>query len=315
MRRPGDPAPALPSWLGRELPYARTTVLARGRRIHAIDDGPEDGPSVVLVHGNPTWCFLWRKVIAALRRRSEGAGLRVVAPDLFGLGLSDKPRAIGAHTVREHVATIDEALVALGVERAIYVGQDWGGPVAAGVARLAAHRGEEPRGLLFMNTAVLPPARPPRATPFHRFANMPVLSELAFLGGLFPVPVMRRVQGDRRSIGLRETRAYAFPFARLRDRAGPLGLARMVPDREGHPSLEPLDEIGRWVEGYRGPVSLLWGTRDPILGRSLERHRRALPRATVATTDAGHFLQEEVPEPIAAAIEDLALRARDAGAG
>ena len=309
MRR-GDPAPALPTWLGRDFPFSRTTVLARGRRIHAVDDGPEDGPVVVMVHGNPTWSFLWRKVIASVRRLPGGNALRIVAPDLWGFGLSDKPRTMAEHTVAEHVSTIDAALTGLGIERAIYVGQDWGGPIATGAARLASLRGKEPLGLMFMNTAVLRPARPPRATPFHHFANMPIVSELAFLGALFPVPILSRAQGDRASIGRREVRAYAFPFARLRDRAGPLGLARMVPNREGHPSLEPLDEIGAWVESWRGPTSLLWGTRDPILGRSLKRHREAMPHATVETTEAGHFLQEEVPDRIAAAV--LALVARTA---
>ena len=283
-------------------------MLARGRRIHAVDDGPADGLTVVMLHGNPTWCFLWRNVIAAVQRLPGGERLRIVAPDLFGFGLSDKPRLVREHTVREHVATIDEALVGLGVRRAIYVGQDWGGPVASGAARLAALRGDEPLGLFFMNTAVLRPARPPRATAFHHFAHTPILSELAFLGALFPVPVLARAQGDRSSIGRHELRAYAYPFARLRDRAGPLGLARMVPNREGHPSLEPLDEIGAWVEAYRGPTSLLWGTRDPILGRSLKRHREALPHATVETTEAGHFLQEEVPDRIAVALLGLVER-------
>ena len=309
VTRQGDPAPGLPSFIGREFPFSRTTVVARGHRIHAIDDGPEDGPTVVMVHGNPTWSFLWRKVIASARKLPGGDRLRIVAPDLLGFGLSDKPRSVRAHDVREHVATIDAALVGLGVERAFYVGQDWGGPIGVGAARLASLRGMEPRGLLLMNTAVLRPARPPRATAFHHFAHAPILSELAFFGALFPVPVLSRAQGDRGSIGRAEVRAYAFPFARFRDRAGPLGLARMVPNRAGHPSLEPLDEIGEWVERYRGPTSLIWGTRDPILGRSLRRHREALSHATIETTQAGHFLQEEVPDEIAAALLALVARA------
>lgn len=308
MTRLGDPAPALPSWLARELTCARATVKARGHTIHAIDDGPEDGPCVVMQHGNPTWSFLWRKVIDAARELPGGKRLRIVAPDLFGFGLSDKPHDVAAHTVRDHVATIDEALRGLGVERAFYVGQDWGGPIASGCARLASLRGQEPLGLLFMNTAVLKPARPPRATPFHHFAQTPVVSDIAFRAALFPVPVMHRVQGDRRSIGRLEKRAYAFPFRRFADRVGPLALARMVPNAEGHPTLEPMDEIGGWVESYRGPVSLLWGVKDPILGRSLKRHQAAFPNAVVETTDAGHFLQEEVPREIAAAI--LALVGR-----
>jgi haloalkane dehalogenase len=119
---------------------------------------------------------------------------------------------------------------------------------------------------------------------------------------------MDRAQGDASSIGWRETAAYAWPFRHLLDRAGPIGLARMVPDSEHHPSTSVLDDIGRWVESWQGPAALVWGSRDPILGRALRRHREALPQASVTETRAGHFLQEEVPDAIAVAIREVAER-------
>jgi len=285
-------APDLPPWLADALPFRRRLAQIDGKAIHFIDEG--EGPAVLLVHGNPTWCFLWRKVIAQLL-----PGARVLAPDLLGFGLSDKPRRPEEHTLTMHIDVVARLLDALDPGPVVLVGQDWGGPVATGVG---SRRTDGVAGMVLANTAVLRPARPFRSKPFHRFSHAPIVSDLAFRGLGFPLPVLDRVQGDRRSIGPLEKRAYRYPLRRLADRAGPLGLARMVPDSERHPSTAVMDEVGAWVEGFRGPVELVWGLRDPILGRALGRHARALPQARVTETEAGHFLQEEVPDLLAAAV-------------
>ncbi len=270
------------------MPFARAAMRVRGDRMTYVDHGPRDGQPVLLVHGNPTWSYLWRKVIARL----DDGRFRLVAPDLVGFGTSDKPLRASDHQLAmhaEHVATLVEELR---LERFIAVGQDWGGPIAMG----AAKRTGRAAGIVLGNTAVLPPARPFRSKAFHRFSHLPLVSDLVFRGALFPVPFMRSAQGDRASIGLRETAAYAWPFLHPLRRAGPLGLARMVPDSEHHPSTAVMDEIGEWVKAWRGPAALVWGTRDPVLGRGLKRHREALPEARVFESSAGHFLQEEVPD-------------------
>ncbi len=296
------PAPALPDWLQRELPFARIGVRTSVGLVHTIDDGPKDAPAVLLVHGNPMWCFLWRAVIRALRAAPEGRALRIIAPDLLGLGLSDKPASAREHRVEMHVTAIAEVLEALAPASVIFAGQDWGGPIGAGAVSRWQARGGKVRAMLLANTSVLPISESMRSTPFHRFARTPVLSDLAFRAGLFPIPVMHRVQGDPSTLGRREKRAYVWPLRRFRDRAAPLGLARMVPTSRSHPSVAAIDAIGKWVLGFRGPIGLVWGTRDPILGRSLGRHQKALSPAFVEATQAGHFLQEEVPELLARSI-------------
>lgn len=298
-------APPLPSWIARELPFRRVLVPTREGRIHAIDDGPRDASAVVLLHGNPMWSYLWRKVIRELRAQPGGERLRVIAPDLLGLGLSDKPARPSAHVLTRHVAAIAEVLGALDAKDVLFAGQDWGGPIGAGALRAFETTGGRVRAMLLANTAVLPIAHPIRSTSFHRFARMPIVSDLAFRLGMFPVPIMDRVQGDRSSMGWREKRAYAWPLRHLRDRAAPLGLARMVPSASDHPSVPGIDAIGQWVTAFRGPIGLVWGTRDPILGRSLARHQRALSPAFVEETQAGHFLQEEVPELLARSLMRL----------
>jgi pimeloyl-ACP methyl ester carboxylesterase len=294
--------PALPPWLEATMPFSRRVAVIDGAAVHFVDHG--EGPATLLVHGNPAWSFLWRKVIRAL------PGQRAIAPDLVGFGLSDKPRSLRWHTVERHVQTLIALVDGLGYPGSwLVAGQDWGGPIGLGVARHLDARGKL-AGLLLGNTAVLPPRRPVRATSFHQFSHLPLISELAFVGLGFPVPWMSGVQAEPGSIGRLERRAYRHPFRRWRDRAGPLALARMVPHRDGHPSVPLLDEIGNWALSYRGPVSLVWGRRDPILARALRRHQQAWPHATVREVEAGHFLQEEVPEVLAE--ELLALRERAA---
>jgi haloalkane dehalogenase len=251
-----------------------------------------------MLHGNPTWSFLWRKVIALLPE------FRCVAPDLLGLGLSDRLPRLADHSLDRHGAAMAEVVEALDLRDVILVGQDWGGPIAAQVgARLPERIG----GLVLANTAVTLPDHP-RGTLFHRFARIPGLSDLVFRGFGFPQNLLWPIQGDKRSIRGEVARAYRWPLKTWRDRIAPLALARMVPSGPDHPSIAPLHRGAEWVRSFPGPAALVWGMRDPILGRSLRHLERALPGAPVTRTTAGHFLQEEVPGELAAAITDVARR-------
>jgi len=106
-------------------------------------------------------------------------------------------------------------------------------------------------------------------------------------------------------------RAYTWPLRTWKDRAAPLALARMVPSGPDHPSMEALRRGEAWILAFKGPMALVWGLRDPLLGRALRHHEKAFPNAAVTRTEAGHFLQEEVPETLAAAVEDVVARATE----
>ena len=257
------------------------------------------GRDVVLVHGNPTWSFLWRRVMAAL----EGQRLRLLAPDLLGCGRSSKPGAVAWHTLDRHGAALTAWMEARRLVDPVLVVQDWGGPIGL----LAASRapGVRVSAVCLLNTAVLLPERF-RGTPFHRLARRPLLGPLLFRGLGFPLRSLHRAQGDPRSISGDVARAYRWPFRRRVDRAAPLGMARMVPDSPEHPSVPGVKAVDAWIRAFPGPVDLVWGRRDPILGRALRRHAEQLPRARVTETEAGHFLQEEVPDIIARSIRRLA---------
>ncbi len=287
------PPPALPSWLEEELPFNRRVFSDGDHGIHFIDEG--SGPPILLLHGNPTWSFLWRKVIRILAREN----VRIIAPDLVGLGLSDKPRDPRVHTLDFHAGRISALVAALDLRDITIAGQDWGGPI---IAVMAARNRQRVRGAVFANTAIRVPRRPPRVTAFHRFSHLPLVSDLVFRVFNLPVPVLHLVQGDRSSIGPAERRAYRYPLRAFKDRVAPLALARLVPTSLDSPTLRTLQEAEDWARSFSGPVRLVWGMRDPILGRSINGIKKLFPDAEVAETDAGHFLQEEVPEELAAAV-------------
>jgi haloalkane dehalogenase len=298
-------APPLPERLGRLLPFERSLVAIDGVRLHVMEAGAAKpgAPIALLLHGNPTWGFLWRKVATTL----AGTGLRVVMPDLAGLGLSDKPRDPAWHTLARHAALVRGLAVALGDAPVVLAVHDWGGPI--GVLAMS-ELGPRLAGLVVTNSVLRPPRPGHRPTAFHRFANLPLLADFAFHRLGFPQNVLHRTQADPASISGDVAFAYRWPLAVRADRAAPLAMARMVPVRGDHPSLPGLVRVEETAIAFAGPAAIVWGDRDPILARALRRTCEVLPRATVVKVPAGHYLQEEAPVPIADAIRDVARRAR-----
>ena len=297
------PAQPLPAWLERMLPFRRYRVRVRDWAMHLMEDGPHDGRPVLLLHGNPTWGFLWRRVAQEIPRIDPTCRLRLIMPDLIGLGLSDHPADMRVHTLDFHARQMGALVDELKLEDFIFVGQDWGGPIGGCVC---ADRPARVAGAVILNTALGPPHAGFRPTEFHRFSHFPVVSDLVFRLGLFPARGMALVQGDRHSVSGAVGRAYRWP---LRDRltnVAPLALARMVPNTLTHPSVDRLKLCEAWARGFTKPAELVWGAKDPILGRVLKRTKAMLPHARVTETQAGHFLQEEVPREIAEAIVRVA---------
>lgn len=298
-------APSLPAWLERDLPFTRKALrleceIDYGRVLHLIDHG--QGRPVLMLHGNPTWSYLWRKVIRML----DPDTFRCVAPDMLGMGLSSTLPRVEDHSASHHAEVLARVIEELDLHDILLVGQDWGGPMAAS---LGARYPDRIAGVVLANTSVLVP-QVPRGSSFHRFARMPVISDLAFRVGGFPLWNLHSVQGDRSSMRGEVARAYAWPFAEVSRRVAPLALARMVPDGPEHPSLPELRRGEAWIRSFGGPMRLVWGVRDPILGKALKKHERAFPDAKVILTQAGHFLQEEVPGSLASAIISVHKRSR-----
>ena len=294
------PAPGLPDWIERDLPFERYCVDVGGYRMHVMEIG--EGRPVLLLHGNPTWGYLYRKVAAEL----AGQPLRLVVPDLLGLGLSDRLADPSEHTLDAHGRWVGALVDGLDLRDLVFVGQDWGGPIGL---RALADRPDRLAGLVVLNTVVGPPKPGFSATTFHRFARLPVVSELAFRVLGFPQAALWLAQGDRSTLRGRTARAYRYPLRGRARNAAPLALARMVPDTMAHPSIEPLTRCQELFEAFDGPTAIVWGDRDPVLGRVIGHLRRLKPNADpVVRTQAGHFLQEEVPHEIAQAVQIVAER-------
>jgi len=289
-------APQMPEWIEEMLPagYSRCSLAVdANQNLHVMETG--SGFPVLMVHGNPTWGFLYRRIINQLATER----FRGITPDLIGLGFSSKPRDSSAHTLANHAEWLGTAIDALSLDGLIFVGQDWGGPIGL---RALADRAHLVKGMVILNTVVAPPRAGFKPTAFHRFANMPIVSNLAFQWAGFPQKMLHKVQGDSASISGKIAKAYQYPLKKRKDRMAPLALARMVPGHQDHPSISDLAVCRDFVQNFKGPVEIVWGKKDPILGRALKRTREVLPNAPVTETRAGHFLQEEVPDQIAEAI-------------
>lgn len=301
--------PPLPEWIEKHLPFQRRIYEIQegpdaGRHIHFIDHGSKEGRPVFFQHGNPMWSFLWRKVIAAL----DPEQYRCIAPDLLGTGLSTPLPTVEDHQLSRHTQALSECFEALELEDVILVGQDWGGPM---ITNIGANFSERITGVVLGNTSVLAP-RNPRGTLFHKLANIPLFSKLLFQHLEFSLRMLHRVQGDRASIRGEIARCYKWPFRQSKNKSALLGLTKMVPNHQEHPSMEYLKKGEDWLKAFDGPMAIVWGMKDPILGHVLKRHAQTFSNAEVTTTQAGHFLQEEVDKQITLAIESVALQSSEA---
>ena len=291
------PAPSMPDWINDQLKMDKRYMLdIEGWKMHVMESG--NGFPVLMVHGNPTWGFLYRKIVDLLPKDT----FRCIMPDLIGLGFSDKPRNGSLHQLENHGRWMDLLIRKLGLTELILVVQDWGGPIGMlGVAEQLPVL----KGLVVLNTTLRPPKPGFKPTWFHRLSQMPVISDLLFRGLCFPQRLLSIAQGDPNSISGIIAKAYIYPLKGWRNNVAPLALARMVPDSQVHPSVEQLKKVEIAVRSFDGPSAIVWGKRDPVLGRVLNSIKAILPQSSVELTGAGHFIQEEEPEKIAAAIQKV----------
>lgn len=295
---PFHPAPALPPRLAPLLACRRGLYeLERGGlaglELHYVDQGSRTQPTIVLLHGNATWCFLWRSVIAGLD------AFRCIAPDLLGFGLSERLRTVEAHRLERHGDALVELLDALGVAECILVAQDAAGAIAADVGRKL---GPRVRGIVLSNTWILGQVgAPARRSWTERIAGTPGLGELALQRLGLPMQLLWAVQRDRRSLRGAVAAAYRWPLRHPEDRVGMLALARWPHATGGDAAWQQAEA---WLRGFSGPITLFWGRHDPLTIARLAAHQSALPHAHVTLCNAGHWIQEEAPEAFATAIRD-----------
>jgi haloalkane dehalogenase len=269
-----------------------------GIKIHILEVGT--GYPVYAQHGNPTSGFLYRKVAAALPKDR----VRVIMPTMVGLGFSSKVPA-SQHTLENHIRWMTAAIDALQLEGVIYVGQDWGGPVGMGVM---SERPGLLNGVVAMNTGFNAPTEKMSLSRAHATVKTPVIGKLLLevFGSIFDA--LPDVQNDPASMPADVLQLYGQPLRDSGNAKAPLALMRMVTDGPDHPSAAQMRQIEAYVEGLDIPAEIVWGLNDPILGSALPIMKANFPDARVTETQAGHFLQEEVADEIAAAIMRLVER-------
>jgi len=298
---------ALPDYAREALTPAYKSYLVEvepGVKVHVLEVG--EGFPVFLQHGNPTSGLLYRKVA----RQLPTDRVRLIMPTLVGLGFSSKVPA-SEHTLANHMRWINAVLTRLGLEELVYVGQDWGGPVGMGALALSPGL---LKGAVALNTGFNAPRDQRSISRMHALVSTPVVGELITetFGRLFPS--LPDIQGDPASMPQEVIDLYRRPLVASGNIKAPLAMMRMVPDGPDHPSAERMRFIEQYVASLDIPVEIVWGMKDPILGQLLANMTLNFPDAPVTETGAGHFLQEEVPAEIAAAILRVveAVQRRDA---
>lgn len=263
-----------------------------GIKIHVLEVG--NGYPVFMQHGNPSSGFLYRKVVQELPRDR----FRIIMPTLVGLGFSSKV-PVSDHTVENHNRWLNAALETLELDRLLYVGQDWGGIVGVGALSLSPDMIE---GVVLMNTAIFAPTEKMSLSTIHDLVRTPILGELLIENVSSAFNGLDTVQGDPASIPEAVKELYGRPVEESGNKKAPLALMRMVPHEPQHPSTEPMRKLVTFVRNLDVPTEIVWGMNDPIAGGALPAMQEHFPHARVTKTDAGHFLQEEVPDLIADAI-------------
>ncbi len=268
-------------------------------RLHLVDEGDPTGSTVVLLHGEPTWSYLYRNVIPPL----VDAGLRVVAPDLIGFGRSDKPARQEDHTYARQVAWTGEALFdRLEVTDAVLFCQDWGGLIGL---RLVAEHPERFAGVVASNTGL--PTGDQGATEAFRSWQQAATTRRSFRTG-------RIVDGGTlRSLADAEIAAYDAPFPDASHQAGARVLPALVPTAPDDPA--SADNRAAWTSLFRfeRPFVTAFSDQDPITRGGDRPMRERIPGAagqphrTIA--GAGHFVQEDAPDAVAEVILDVAVSA------
>ena len=256
---------------------------------HLLDTDPSGRPdrgTLLCVHGNPTWSYLWRRLAAV-----APPGWRVLAVDQLGMGWSQRLSA--PRTLAQRVDDLGRLTAALGVTGPVVtVAHDWGGPVSLGWA--LAHR-DQLRGLVLTNTAVHQPSNS-AAPALIRAANLPVLRELVCVRTSAFVRGATALSRPRLPADVRE--AFAAPYDSPGRRRSVGDFVADIPFAAGHPSAPVLDDIAERVRSLDVPALLLWGPRDPVFGEAhLRDLRERLPRAQLHRYEgASHLVTEDAPQ-------------------
>jgi haloalkane dehalogenase len=278
------------SWIDRaEYPFASHYFQVTAGNLHYVDEG--SGAPVVMVHGNPTWSFLYRKLIKQLRPK-----YRCIALDHIGFGLSDKPQG-WSYLPADHAANLEALIAGLGLENITLVVQDWGGPI--GLSYAVAHP-ENVARLVIMNTWAWPVNRDWYYIAFSGFMGGPLGRFLIRRYNFFARVIMRQAFGDKRKLTAAAHGQYLRPLGTPADRKGCYVFPKQIV--AATPWLGRLWDDVSVLNGK--PKLIVWGMKDiAFRKKELQRWENTFPEArSVHLSSVGHYVQEEAPDELAAAM-------------
>lgn len=266
-----------------------------GLRMHYLDEGPREGKVALCLHGQPTWSYLYRRMIPAMTR----AGLRVIAPDLFGFGRSDKPAEEAVYTFTFHRQALMRFIERLDLRDALLVCQDWGGLLGLTLPMDLPGRFSR---LLVMNTMLGTGDRP---------LTEGFLAWRAYSNRTPDMDVAALMQRSEPALSAAEAQAYAAPFPDARYKAAVRRFPNLVP---ASPEADgaALSRRARdwWQQSWDGRSFMAIGMRDPVFGAPVMHALRGLIRGCpppLEVAEAGHFVQEAGAVIVEAALPHLGL--------
>ncbi len=272
-----------------DFPYAPQWRQFDGLRLAHIDEG--DGEPVIFLHGEPTWSYLWRKVIVPVR----DAGHRCIAPDLPGFGRSDKPVDIDWYTYDRHTEAIATLLEQLEIRDATIVVHDWGGPIGL---RVAVEQPDRVGKIVILDTGLFT-GHQRMSEAWNMFRDFVARTE--------DLPVGFLVRGAcKRDPGDEVIAAYEAPFPNPASKAGARAFPLILPTTPEGPGAEAGQRVLEALRSDQRGKLIMWADSDPVLPLETGRRFAAALGSEVAHVigDASHFLQEDAGTQIGSLIAD-----------
>lgn len=277
--------------------FAPHYMEVAGLRVHYVDEGPPSANPVLMLHGEPSWCYLYRKMIPPVAQ----AGQRVIAADLVGFGRSDKPVHKSDYSYQLHVDVLRGFLEALDLRNITLYGQDWGGLIGL---RAAAENPERFAGIIAANTG-LPTGDTPMSEAFHRWQTYSQTVPVLHAGGIVKGACVTELAPE-------VIAAYDAPFPDERYKAGARAFPLLVPSRPDDPAAPDNRKAWEALRQWRKPFLTAFSDRDPVTHGGERVFQKLVPGAQgqphVTIANAGHFLQEDKGEECAQVVLDFLAR-------
>lgn len=262
--------------------------VADSLRVHYLDEGKADGIPILLMHGEPSWCYLYRKMIPGL----VAAGFRVIAPDLIGFGRSDKPSERNDYSYQAHVDWMQAWLDAMDLQNTVLFCQDWGGLIGL---RLVAENEERFSAVVAANTFLPTGDRAP-SDAFLKWQSYSQSVPEFPVGGIIDGATVTKLDPDIIA-------AYDAPFPDDSYKAGARQFPLLVPTKPDDPAAQPNREAWKVLAAWRKPFLTAFSDQDPVSAGGDIAFQKMIPGASgqdhVTIVGGGHFLQEDKGEELA----------------